>query len=197
MSVSSAGDEPPSTSRDIGPSAVPVTGADDPLVVDEHGAGDEQGAEPPDSEHWWGLAQAVLADEGLSGELDITFVDEDEMAELNAQHMGHEGPTDVLAFPIDSETEETEPVGEEVPRLLGDVVICPAVARRNAPENAGAGHDGTVDDELALLVVHGVLHILGWDHATAGQRAAMQDRERHHLDRWSSAEQPQAGAITP
>jgi probable rRNA maturation factor len=65
---------------------------------------------------------------------------------------------------------------DDLPLLLGDVVICPEVAARNAPE-----HAGTVDDELALLVVHGILHVLGMDHANDGERVAMQSRERHHL----------------
>ena len=60
--------------------------------------------------------------------------------------------------------------------LLGDVVICPTVARRNAPE-----HAGTYEDELALLVVHGVLHVLGMDHAEPDETAAMQARERELL----------------
>ena len=64
-----------------------------------------------------------------------------------------------------------------MPLLLGDVVICPAVAARQAPD-----HAGTVDDELALLVVHGVLHVLGHDHAEAHERPAMQARERQLLE---------------
>jgi probable rRNA maturation factor len=66
--------------------------------------------------------------------------------------------------------------------LLGDVAICPAVARRNAPT-----HAGTFDDELALLVVHGVLHLLGMDHAEVDERAEMQARERELLDRFHVA----------
>jgi probable rRNA maturation factor len=62
--------------------------------------------------------------------------------------------------------------------LLGDVVVCPAVARRNAPS-----HAGTYEDELALLVVHGVLHLLGLDHAADDERVAMQAKERAALDR--------------
>ena len=106
------------------------------------------------------------------------------MAELNGQHMGQPGPTDVLAFPLDADLETPGAgSGPDIPVLLGDVVICPTVARRNAPDHEGGGHDGTIDDELALLVVHGVLHVLGWDHATDEERAAMQARERHHLER--------------
>jgi probable rRNA maturation factor len=63
--------------------------------------------------------------------------------------------------------------------LLGDVVVCPAVAARQAPT-----HAGSYDDELALLVVHGVLHVLGMDHAEPDEAARMQARERELLDRY-------------
>ena len=63
-----------------------------------------------------------------------------------------------------------------MPLLLGDIVICPEVAVAQAPT-----HAGTVEDEMALLVVHGVLHILGWDHDTADKTVAMQAREREIL----------------
>ncbi len=95
------------------------------------------------------------------------------MAALNREHMGHEGPTDVLSFPIDGT--DAGPDG-----LLGDVVVCPAVARRNAPD-----HAGTYDDELALLVVHGVLHVLGHDHADADDAEAMRAREVDLLARFT------------
>ena len=68
------------------------------------------------------------------------------------------------------------PDPDDLPLLLGDVVICPAVAARNAPE-----HAGSFDDEIALLVVHGILHLLGLDHADDDERDAMQDRERELL----------------
>ena len=66
--------------------------------------------------------------------------------------------------------------------LLGDVLIFPAVDARNAP-----AHACTFDDEIALLVVHGILHVLGMDHAEPDEAAAMQAREREHLDRFAGA----------
>jgi probable rRNA maturation factor len=152
------------------------------------------GADGAGAESWPRLAEAVLVDEDASGELDLTFVDETAMADLNLTHMGQEGPTDVLAFPIDGEGDRAEPGEHGVPRLLGDVVICPAVARRNAPGDADLDPETAVRDELALLVVHGVLHVLGWDHATEDERLAMQARERRHLDRWRSAGPPRTDA---
>ncbi len=154
---------------------------------------DEQADLPVDLRRWQQLAFEVLIAEGVRGlaELAVLFVSEREMAELNDSYMGKPGATDVLAFPIDAAEAEIVQHGQppsrgpdrappdpaDMPLLLGDVVICPAVAARQAPE-----HAGTVDDELALLVVHGVLHVLGHDHAEAPERIAMQARERQLLE---------------
>jgi len=147
---------------------------------------DEQKDVPVDIARWSALAEAVLHEEGVRGaaELSVLFVDETSIAELNERFMEHPGPTDVLAFPIDADAvwavhdplasgpDRAEPDLDEIPLLLGDVVVCPAVAARNAPD-----HAGTIDDELALLVVHGVLHVLGHDHAEADEAAVMRARE--------------------
>ena len=156
-------------------------------------AADEQSAEPVDAMRLVRLAKAVLAAQGVKpdSELSMLFVDEEAMAELNKRFLGKEGPTDVLAFPIDDDDvveggrspdslgpgagvdfENTDP-----PNLLGDVVVCPAVAARNAPD-----HAGTYDDEMALLVVHGILHILGMDHVDNEEAEAMEQRERELLE---------------
>ena len=121
-----------------------------------------------DARRWAELAAAALRAEGAHGELTLTFVDRDEMASLNRDHMGVDGPTDVLSFPLDA---VDAPVPGE-PVLLGDVVLCPAVAADAAPE-----HAGTLDDELALLVVHGCLHVLGYDHADPDETRRMRERE--------------------
>lgn len=137
---------------------------------------DEQVAVALDADRWAGLAADALRSEGVAGELTLTFVERDEIAALNAEHMGVVGPTDVLSFPLDDDPLAV-PAG---PVLLGDVVICPAVAAAAAPD-----HAGTLDDELALLTVHGVLHILGHDHADPAERHVMRSRElelliKHH-----------------
>lgn len=164
---------------------------------------DEQDDQPVDVTRWVRLAEQVLAAEGVRrvSELSLLFVDERTMAELNQRHMGAAGPTDVLAFPIDDEGLEhgrwpdngtngpdRPPVDlDDVPTLLGDVVVCPAVAARQAPEHAGGlHHDGTLDDEVALLVVHGILHVLGMDHAEPDETAQMQAKERDLLARFHS-----------
>jgi probable rRNA maturation factor len=154
---------------------------------------DEQTEVVVDLERWQKLAIAVLADRGVRGgtELSLFFVSQHDMAELNTEHMGKSGPTDVLAFPIDGGEvlemingptgatrgpDRPPPDRGDLPLLLGDIVICPEVAFSQAP-----GHAGTIDDEMALLVVHGILHILGWDHDTAEKTIAMRACERELL----------------
>jgi probable rRNA maturation factor len=155
-------------------------------------AADEQTTHAVDLARFSELARASLYDEGVRGlaEVSLFFVSEDAIAELNQQFLGHDGPTDVLSFPIDDEppvsgrvpdsggTGPGEPPDEEMPQLVGDVVICPSVAARNAPD-----HERSLDDEMALLVVHGVLHLLGWDHEVDADAEKMEARERELLDR--------------
>lgn len=144
---------------------------------------DEQRAVEVDADRWAALAAAVLRDEGVSPDLELTvsFVEADVIAGLKAEHLAGDGsPTDVLAFPIDAEPEVAGP------GLLGDVIVCPEVAAAQAGGRDGLrrAHDGSVDAELSLLVVHGILHLLGHDHVDDAEAAVMIGREEHHLDRW-------------
>lgn len=172
-------DEPPSpggADLDAGPDPSTDLGPRQAGIVVE--VDDEQADEPLDPARWAALAGRVLEAEGVPGpaEMGLRFVDRAVMAELNEAHLGHEGPTDVLAFPLDG---DDDLAGRDAgPRLVGDVVVCPAVARSNA-EAAGGGR--TLDDEVALLVVHGVLHLLGHDHALPAEQHRMQSHERRHL----------------
>jgi probable rRNA maturation factor len=114
-------------------------------------------------------------------ELCIKAVDEQTIAELNAQWMEKEGPTDVLAFPMD----ELRPglVGEEPEEgVLGDLVLCPVVAER---QGETAGH-GTVA-EIDLLTVHGILHLLGYDHAEPEEHREMFGLQDELLAAWRSS----------
>ncbi|CAN5616432.1 rRNA maturation RNase YbeY [soil metagenome] len=115
-------------------------------------------------------------------ELCIKVVDEATMSELNQQWMDKEGPTDVLAFPMD----ELRPglVTEEPEEgVLGDLVLCPVVAARQAEE---AGH--STQDEVDLLTVHGILHLLGYDHAEPDEHAEMFGLQGTLLTAWQDTE---------
>jgi len=171
---------------------LPDEGSVEVFVADEQSRGSSY---PVDGPRWQKLAQNVLRAEGIRGEaeLSLLFVDESTMAELNKRFMGQEEPTDVLAFPLEDDLvgagrwPDNGPSGpasnrievEEAPLLLGDVVVCPSVAAANAPS-----HAGTYDDEIALLVVHGILHVLGMDHADPEEAATMQAKERALLERF-------------
>jgi probable rRNA maturation factor len=114
-------------------------------------------------------------------ELSVLLVDEEYMTSLHIRWMDEAGPTDVLAFPMDEldtargPDEEDEPA----PALLGDVVLCPEVARRQA---AQAKH--SLDDELHLLATHGVLHLLGYDHAEPDDERRMFALQNRLLQAW-------------
>jgi probable rRNA maturation factor len=118
------------------------------------------------------LVVHVLEEEGaVPAELGLRFVGERTMRGLNAAHRGVRGVTDVLSFPLEEPGEwPAGAAGERPPRLLGDVVVCPRQAARQA-----AGDDTPVAHELAVLLVHGVLHLLGWEHdETPGPMGARQ-----------------------
>ena len=138
-----------------------------PLTLNLH---DEQGL-VVDTDRIGDVARRAAAGEGATGEISITLVDAHRIAELNAQYLDGDGPTDVLSFPVDGLV--TSPPGDgEPPVLIGDIVLCPEVAIAQAPP----GPDG-VSSELDLLVTHGVLHLLGYDHDSEATAAAMRSRE--------------------
>ncbi len=105
------------------------------------------------------LARRVLAAEGVAdGELGIAFVPAAEIRALKLEHLGIDETTDVLSFPLDGR----DPLPDGVPRALGDVVLCPEV----------------VGDDWHVPLVHGLLHLLGYDHGDEMER-----REREHAER--------------
>jgi len=133
---------------------------------------------------WGELASETLTHEGVGhGRLDLMFVTEHVISGLNQDHMGKQGPTDVLAFPLDGPEVFDGNVGPgletDLPVHLGDVVVCPSVAERQAPV-----HAGTFDAEMSLLVIHGVLHVLGYDHVEQAETEMMRKQERWHLARY-------------
>ncbi len=135
---------------------------------------DEQTDVELDPARWATLATAAFVDQGITaGECNLLFVDEQAIHELNLEHRSKDRPTDVLSFPLDG-ADAGDPDD-----LIGDIVICPTVAAANAPDHAGQDHHrGTLDDELALLVVHGVLHLLGHDHEDDAEAEAMETLEQ-------------------
>jgi probable rRNA maturation factor len=120
-------------------------------------------------------------------ELCIKAVDEPTIAQLNEKWMEKEGPTDVLAFPMD----ELRPglVNEDPEEgVLGDLVLCPEIAARQAADRREAGHtDYSTEAEIELLTVHGILHLLGYDHAEPEEHKVMFGLQAELLDAWRRA----------
>lgn len=112
-------------------------------------------------------------------ELSLLVVDEDAMAGLHVQWMNETGPTDVLAFPMDELRPAAEGEDSSAPGLLGDVVLCPQVAARQARQ---AGHGS--EDELQMLCAHGVLHLLGYDHEEPEDERRMFGLQSELLTSW-------------
>jgi probable rRNA maturation factor len=154
-------------------------------------AADEQADLLVAVDRWSELARSALMAEGITSDTEVSllFVDEPSIAALNERFLGKSGPTDVLSFPIEDEVERSGrspdqggngPGSAEADSdrflLLGDVVICPTVAARNAVD-----HGVSVEDELALLVVHGILHLLGMDHEVEAEAERMEQREQQLL----------------
>lgn len=132
------------------------------------------------------VARHVLAAMRVNpaAELSIMVVTTEVMTELHERWMDEPGPTDVMAFPMDELVDESRrPDAPEIgPALLGDVVLCPAFAAAQARK---AGHG--LGDELALLTVHGVLHLLGYDHGEPEQEREMFGLQNALLAEWQSA----------
>ncbi len=175
-----------SSGRSVGGAVVP----DGPEVF----GADEQNQVDVDVLRYLDLARFVLRAERVFGdpELSLIFVDEVAISDLNERFLAGSGPTDVLAFPMD---DEPAPAGRqpdvggrgpgapsevsEPPNVIGDVVVCPVIASRHAEED-----QRSLDDELARLVVHGVLHLLDYDHGDERDAATMRRREDELLAQW-------------
>ena len=141
----------------------PMADDDQPPLI----AIDDRQTDAVDVEGLRALARACLVGEGVvDAELSISFVTQDEIARLHRRYLQEDGPTDVLSFPLDDEA------GGDGLRLLGDVVIAPAVAAQNNPDDPGS--------ELRLLLVHGILHLLGHDHMEQADRATMWARQERY-----------------
>jgi len=130
------------------------------------------------------LAAARFATEAMDvhpgAELSVLCVDEPTMADMHVQWMDLPGPTDVMSFPMDELVPGGRPdAAEPGPSMLGDIVLCPQFA---ADQAVAAGH--SLGHELALLTVHGVLHLLGYDHAEPDEEKEMFALQRRLLEEW-------------
>jgi probable rRNA maturation factor len=172
----------------------------------------EQADHPVDEPALARLARLVMDAEGVEeSEVSLLLVNRAVMSDLNGRYMGEDGPTDVLAFPIDGPSPASGPpdgpVGprgfasdrlagaddddldladeedDDAPWLLGDVVLCPAYAAEQARQ---AGQ--SLEAELELLTVHGILHLCGFDHAEPQEEQVMRTRTDELLDRWRDRE---------
>jgi probable rRNA maturation factor len=140
---------------------------------------DEQG-ETVDLDQLRGLAELVLREEGYpdSTELTILLVNEDEMSSYNERFLDRSGPTDVLAFPVEElvpgVVPDHDPNGP--PLMIGDVIVAPGYVGRQAVE-----YEVAFDEEMALMVTHGILHLLGYDHLDDQDAELMERRETEVL----------------
>lgn len=126
------------------------------------------------------IAEIVLREEGYPQESEVTIllISDDEMADYNARFLDRDGPTDVLAFPLEElipgVAPDHDPYGP--PFMIGDVLIAPSYVRRSADEMGVS-----FEDEMALMATHGILHLLGYDHEDEGDAVRMEERERQIL----------------
>jgi len=152
------------------------------------------------------VARHTLNQMGVNplAELSVLLVDADYMAVLNHQWMGKDGPTDVLAFPMDENTSIDHGPAEitGAPTLLGDIVLCPDVATAQAAKYGTAdprmrqdnvddarpvdGGNYGMADELTMLTIHGVLHLLGYDHAEPEEEREMFALQGKLLNSWQA-----------
>lgn len=135
------------------------------------------------------VCRFVMEDRGLpqNTEVSVSFVDDDTIAALNQEYRGKQGPTDVLSFEMDhADTDEPDvfadpQAGPQAPYELGDIVIAVDVAHRQTQQ-----YGTTFEEEVSLLLIHGVLHLCGYDHVTDEDAAVMEPLEQRLRAAWSA-----------
>ena len=129
-------------------------------------------------------AESLLPGAVSDCEISLVFAEKDEIAGLNLEYRDTEGPTDVLSFPMwEDEEGRFSPPEDWESLMLGDIIICPEVAGANAKENGVSA-----EKEIALLICHGFLHLLGFDHAEDDDREAMWKAQTLLLERFMKKE---------
>jgi probable rRNA maturation factor len=150
-----------------------------PVAIDVFVA-NEQSDVSLDEHRLVSLVRLAAAEEDVDPRAEVTvlLVERSAMASLKERWLGEPGPTDVLAFPMD------EQVPEDEPYILGDIVVCPDVAREQATKSG----DRKVGEEVDLLLVHGFLHLCGYDHVRPQDARSMRHRERKILSEFYKKE---------
>lgn len=131
------------------------------------------------------LLRHALNEEGLTGETEVsvTFMDDAAIQEVNKAYRGIDAPTDVISFALEEEVEgEVAIIVEGMPTVLGDILIAVPTAERQAAEY---GH--TVEREIGFLALHGLLHLLGYDHLTESEEKEMFGRQKEILETFGLA----------
>ena len=141
----------------------------------------EQGDIAVDERRLISLVRLAAIEEGVDPRAEVTvlLVERPAMASLKEKWLGEPGPTDVLAFPMD------EQIPDDEPYVLGDIVICPDVAREQVADTGGK-----VTEEVDLLLVHGFLHLLGYDHVRPQDARSMRHREKKILNEFNRGPTP-------
>ncbi|MBQ9882587.1 MAG: rRNA maturation RNase YbeY [Synergistes sp.] len=131
-------------------------------------------------------AERLLPEAVSDCEVSLVFAEKDEIAGLNFEYRDTEGPTDVLSFPMwEDEEGRFSPPEDWESLMLGDVIVCPEVAGANAEENGSSA-----EKEIALLICHGFLHLLGFDHAEDEERDVMWKAQTLLLENFMKKEEP-------
>ncbi len=122
----------------------------------------------------------VLTEESIvAAQISLALVDDSSIHRINREFLGHDYPTDVISFHLNAESDAESPQGSEVKPLEGELIVSTETALREAQT-----HGWTAEDELILYVVHGLLHLCGFDDLNDEARPVMRQRERHMLALW-------------
>lgn len=131
------------------------------------------------------LAAMVVANEGqVADEVGIHFVSKEASGQIHARYFADPSPTDCMSFPMDGLSGEPLDIHDGQPRVLGEIFVCPAVAQ----DYCAAGGPLPLHEEIALYVIHALLHLMGHDDQEDEAEARMRAQERFHLDKWRAAE---------
>ena len=148
---------------------------------------DDQERSTFDCDRLCDIASDVLRHEGVrSAEISVALIDGNTMRRLNREHLGHDYDTDVLSFLLDCKVDASETVadGDGLPRGAGKTIDGEILISTDVADDTASRLGSTVEDEVTLYLVHGLLHLAGYDDLTPTEMTLMRQRERFHLNRW-------------